>query len=152
NDSQWLSKLVMYGLVSPSFVPDLAQQELRKLTRHRMKLTHELTACKNRIVKELETAGVKLASVCSDALGKSARTMIEALLEGNRPPAEIAGLARGKLRQKRELLERAVTGSFSDAARFVLRQRFERLAQIEKDLAAVDERIADFMKLHAREM
>jgi transposase len=37
NDSAWLSKLVMHGLVRPSFLPDEAQDDLRMLTRHRKK-------------------------------------------------------------------------------------------------------------------
>src|SRR5262249_2165627 len=41
-DSQWLSKLVMYGLVSPSFVPPAEQAELRELTRFRSKVVGNL--------------------------------------------------------------------------------------------------------------
>ena len=54
NDSQWLSKLVMYGLVSPSFLPSAELQELRKLTRHRTKVVADRTRYSNRILKELE--------------------------------------------------------------------------------------------------
>src|SRR4051812_7012042 len=60
-DSQWLAKLVMYGLVSPSFLAPPELQELRKLTRHRTKLTADQTRYKNRTLKEVESSGIKIA-------------------------------------------------------------------------------------------
>jgi hypothetical protein len=34
-DSAWIAKLLMHGLLSPSFVPEVALLELRDLTRYR---------------------------------------------------------------------------------------------------------------------
>jgi hypothetical protein len=34
-DSRWLSELVLYAMVTPSYIPSREQNELRKLTRHR---------------------------------------------------------------------------------------------------------------------
>ncbi len=141
NDSQWLSKLVMHGLVSPSFVPSSEQEELRKLTRYRTRVIAEQTSCKNRVLKELESSGIKLASVCSDVFGKSGRAMLDALLEGNRSAREIAELARGRMRAKIETIERAVAGAFSVATKFVLGQLLGRYDQIQRDLDALDEQI-----------
>lgn len=141
NDSQWLSKLVLYGLVRPSFLPPLEQEELRKLTRFRTRLVAEQTSFKNRILKEMEAAGIKLASVCSDPFGKSGRAMLDALLAGTQTPEQIATLARGTLRTKIPTLERAVCGAFSEAARFVLKQLVARLDQIQRDLKELDAQI-----------
>lgn len=152
SDSQWLSKLAMYGLVSPSFLPSVAMQELRTLTRHRTKLVGHLVSYKNRIVKELESAGIKLASVCSDPLGKSARAMVEALLEGQKTPAQIAELAQGAMRKKRAELQRALTGTFSPASQFVLRQLLKRLREVEQDVAQVDAQVAELLKPYAPEV
>jgi transposase len=151
NDSQWLSKLVMYGLVRPSFLPPLEQQELRKLTRFRTRLVAERTSTKNRILKEMEVAGIKLASVCSDPLGKSGRDMLDALLAGAQAPGEIAKLARGALRAKIPTLERAVHGSFSEAARFILKQLVGRLDQIQRDIDELDGQIHARLAVHVKE-
>jgi len=148
NDSQWLSKLVMHGLVSPSFLPSLELEELRVLTRHRTKLIAEQTSCKNRIIKQLESSGIKLASVCSDPLGKSGREILDALLQGSASPSELAELARGTLRKKMPLIERAVTGSFSTATQFIIRQLLERRDQIGRDLAALDAQIRTLLEPH----
>lgn len=54
----------------------------------------------NRIHKILETANIKLSSVVTDILGKSARQMLEALIEGQSDPVELAKPARGRMRPK----------------------------------------------------
>lgn len=139
SDSQWLSKLVMYGLVSPSFLPSVELQELRKLTRHRTKLTADQTRFKNRILKEMESGGVKLPSVCSDALGKTARALLEAMIAGQRPDQDtIKRLARGSLRNRVPDLLRAVQGELSPSTVIVLRQLLRQLDQIASDVAALD--------------
>ena len=140
-DSEWLSKLVMHGLVSPSFLPPPELEELRKLTRYRTRLIAEQTSCKNRVLKELESSGIKLASVCSDVFGKSGRAMLDALLEGSCSAAEIADLALGRMRSKLDTIARAVDGGFSAATQFVLKQLRGRLDQIQSDLQALDAEI-----------
>ena len=140
-DSEWLSKLVMHGLVSPSFLPPPELEELRKLTRYRTRLIAEQTSCKNRVLKELESSGVKFAFVCSDVFGKSGRAMLDALLEGSCSAAEIADLALGRMRSKLDTIARAVDGGFSAATQFVLKQLRGRPDQIQSDLQALDAEI-----------
>jgi transposase len=147
-DSEWLSKLVMHGLVSPSFVPPTELEELRKLTRFRARLVSEQTSTKNRIVKEMEGAGIKLPSVCSDPLGVSARAMLKALLQGTLTPAEMAELARGTLRLKIPQLERAVSGSFSPSSKLILTTLVEQLEQVERFVAALDVQIQTLLELY----
>jgi len=151
-DSEWLSKLVLHGLVAPSFLPPLEQAELRQLTRYRGKALGNQTRCKNRIVKELESSGIKLASVCSDPLGKSARAMLVALLEGKLTVDEMADLAQGKLRDKREELKRALAGTFSEATRIILRQLLADLSHIEAGIAELDAHIAQRLAPWKREV
>jgi transposase len=153
-DSQWLSKLVMHGLVSPSCLPPEELEELRKLTRTRFRTTvvGEQTRCKNRILKELESSGIKLASVCSDVLGTSGRAMLHALLKGDQTPAEIAELARGRMRAKRAELQRAVEGSFSDATAIILRQLLTDLERIESNIEGLDVQIQKRLERYQREV
>jgi transposase len=151
-DSEWLSKLVMHGLVSPSFLPAPELDELRKLTRYRTRLIAEQTSCKNRALKELESSGIKLASVCSDVFGKSGRAMLDALLEGSRSPAEVADLARGRMRPKVDTIARAVDGGFTSATRFVLAQLLRRLDQLLADLEALDAQIQQRLSAHQPEV
>ena len=76
-DAEWLAELMMYGLLKASFVPSKPQRALRDLTRYRKRLIEERTRVVNRVQKLLEGANIKLASVASNIMGVSARTMLE---------------------------------------------------------------------------
>lgn len=141
-DSEWIAKLLMHGLMSSSFIPDAAQTELRELTRYRKKRVSEQASESNRVIKLLESSNIKLASVASDVLGKSGRAMIEALIEGSKSIEQIADLAKGKLKEKRAELIRALDGVLSDTVKFLLRQMLDHMDAIDKTIAAIDGRIA----------
>src|SRR5213594_3557121 len=109
-DCQWIAQLLQHGLLKGSFVPPRAQRELRDLTRHRAQLVEEKTRTVNRLHKVLEDANIKLASVATDILGVSGRAMLEALMEGQEDPVQLAHLAERQLRGKIPELERALQG------------------------------------------
>jgi transposase len=54
-----------------------------------------------RLEKLLDDPGIKLSSVVSDLGGKSARTMVEALIAGERAPRTLAQLAVAPSRTRR---------------------------------------------------
>lgn len=138
-DSQWLAKLVMYGLVSPSFLAPPELQELRKLTRHRTKLTADQARYKNRILKEVESSGIKIATVCTDVFGKTGRALLDAMIAGKvLGETQIAQLARGTLRDKVPLLARAVQGSLTPSTVFVMRQLLRRFDDLTDDISALE--------------
>ena len=60
----------------------------------------------------LQDAGIKLTSVASKVLTQSGRAIIEALIAGQRDPAALAELAKGKLRPKIPQLTEALAGHF----------------------------------------
>ena len=82
-DSEWIADLVRHGRIAKSFVP---LRELRELLRYRRKLVESQAAERNRLLKLLETANIKLASVASDVFGVSGRAMLRALIEGEPRP------------------------------------------------------------------
>src|ERR1700680_3576579 len=109
-DAEWLADLLCHGLLRPSFVPPPPIRELRDLTRYRRKLVESQTAERNRLLKLLETANIKLASVASDVFGISGQLMLQALGEGKATPQEMAELGRRKLRKKIPELQLALEG------------------------------------------
>ena len=121
NDAQWLAELHAHGLLRPSFVPPKDIRELRGLTRYRTKLVSTRTATRNRTIKLLETAGIKLSSVVSDSFGKTGRAILDGLAEGKATPAELAAHAKGSLRDKKPELERALEPPLSVHQRELLR-------------------------------
>ena len=110
SDARWLAKLMRHGLVQASFIPPVAQRDLRDLTRYRTTLVQERSREVNRVQGVLERANIKLASVATDIMGLSGRAILSALIEGRADPATMAELAHGRMRSKIPLLEQALTG------------------------------------------
>jgi transposase len=109
--------------------------------RYRRKLMESRTAERNRLLKLLETANIKLASVASNVFGVSGRLMLQALIDGGATPAAMAELAQGRLRKKVAELEQALEGRLDEQHRFLLQLQLRRLDHTDSDLATLDARI-----------
>ena len=90
NDATWLADLLAHGLIRSSFVPPMAIQALRDLTRTRKQLTREKVSHVERIDKTLQAANIKLGSVLSDIIGASGRAILDALAAGESDPERLA--------------------------------------------------------------
>ena len=148
NDSEWLAQVLECGLLRASFVPPPAIRELRDLTRYRTQQVRDRAQEVNRLCKVLEDAGLKLTTVMSDIMGASGRAMVTALLEGTTDPTLLADLARGRLRQKLPLLQRALAGQFRSHHAFLIRQILTKIDFLEETIRQltdeVDQRLRPF--------
>jgi len=142
-DAEWIADLLRHGLVKPSFVPDREQRELRELVRYRTSLIQERTSSANRLHKILEGANIKLASVASDILGRSGREMLEALVAGDTDVTAMAELARGKMRDKRAALERALAGRFGPHQRFLVAEVLAHIDFLDETIQRVSGEIGE---------
>jgi transposase len=113
-DAMWLARLTELGLLHASFVPPKAIRDLRDYTRARTRLVQERTRCWQRLEKLLESALVKVSSVASKLTTISAQDMIKAMIAGQRDPAALAALARGRMKAKHDDLAEALDGMFDD--------------------------------------
>ena len=142
-DCQWLAELLQCGLLKGSFIPDRTQREFRDLTRHRAKLVEQRASVVNRVHKVLEDANIKLGSVATDIMGKSAKDMIRALIEGEKDSAEMAELARRQLRGKIPQLRLALEGHVTDHHRFMLGQLLDQLDYMDRQIDLFSQRIEE---------
>jgi transposase len=142
-DCEWISDLARHGLIAKSLVPPRPIRDLRDLTRYRRKLSQTQAAERNRLIRMLESANIKLSGLVSDVFGVSGRAMLLALIEGEASPAEMAQHARGRMRRKRPALELALDGNLDDHHRFVLRMQFERIKETEALIERLDERLRE---------
>lgn len=148
-DAEWIADLLQHGLLRPSFVPPAPQRELRELTRYRTSLVEERSRIINRLQKTLEDANLKLASVASDLMGRSARDMLAALLAGEVDPSVLAQLARGRMRAKRDLLEQALQGLLKPHHRFLLTEQLADIDALDEAIERMSSEIAQ--RLHPYE-
>lgn len=142
-DSVWICQLLEHGLVRPSFVPPPPIRQLRNLTRARKAQINERGRTIQRLDKILQDAGVKLNSVASTTLGVSSRAMLEALVAGQRDPAALAELAKGRLRAKIPALRDALDGRFDDHHATIVAQLLAHVDALDAGIATLDARIAE---------
>jgi transposase len=145
-DAEWLADLLRHRLLCASFVPPCGQRELRDLTRQRSNLVRERAAVVNRLQKVLEDANIKLASVATDVLAVSERAMLEAIVGGETDPTVLAKLACGRLRDKHEELEQALTGRVRDHHRFLLETHLRRIDFLDEQIEQFNQRIVSHIE------
>ncbi len=153
-DSEWLAQLVRHGLIRRSVVPPGPIRALRDLVRFRRKLVESRTTERNRVLKLLETANLKLASVISDVFGVSGMRMLRAVAAGPAEPTTLADQACGALRTKRAALIAALTGRVESHHRLLLQLHLERLDQVEAQLERlallITAQLAPYRDAHTR--
>ena len=120
-DAEWLCKLLINDLVSPSFIPDIGLRQLRQLSRQRHLYVQQLTQVKSRILKVLETGNFKLRSVLSNINTKSARKIVEALADNRTDMSYLQSLCFGRAAKKAALLPEALDGVLTDKERQLLK-------------------------------
>lgn len=141
-DAEWIADLLQHGLLRASFIPSAEQRALRDLTRHRSTVVEERARIVNRLQKVLEDTNIKLAAVASDITGKSARTMLEALLAGERDVNRLADLARGRMRSKRAQLEQALAGRLQPHHAFLIAEHLSHIDYLDEAIERLSAQIA----------
>lgn len=142
-DCQWIADVLQHGWLQGSFVPPTPIRQRRDLTRLRTNLRRDHTAVANRMQKILEDANLKLAAVARDWLGASGRAMLGQLLAGEADSAQLADLARGRLREEIPALPRALAGRFTDRHRWLVRLQWEQLKFLEAHSMLLDAKIQE---------
>jgi|SRR5271157_4458723 len=143
NDSRWLAHLLRHDMIRPSFIPPREVRELRDLTRRRKQLIGNAVDERNRVQRVLQEANVQLGTVLSDVFGSSGLDMIEALVNQEATPEQIAQLARKQARKKIPEIQAAVEGHhMTDHHRRLIRHSMRHLAFLEEEIAELDDEIA----------
>ena len=133
-DAQWLAELGAHGLLRPSFVPPKEIRELRSVARYRTRCVAMQTAVRNRTIKLLEMAGIKLSSVVSDCFGVTGRAILDALTTDK--PVDVVKLAKMSLRKKTDELDRCLgKGLLSALQRRLLKMHLETYDAIDAQIA-----------------
>jgi transposase len=152
-DSEWIATLLRAGLLKASFIPPKDIRELRKSTRYRKGIVQDIVSQKNRIEKDLQSAGFRLSVFISDIFGVSGRNVMEQIiLRGSVNKAVIDECLRGKTRSKvKEILE-SVNGTMDKFDRDMLLMKLKHLDTLTAHLAAVDESIQNKVEGYSETM
>jgi transposase len=141
NDATWLADLLAHGLIKSSFVPDQPTQQLRDLLRTRKQFVGERSSHIQRIQKTLEDANIKLDSVITDIMGFSGRRIIQALIDGQAAPGELAKLAHSSIHASRAQLEASLYGRVTAHHRFLLKLHLDHIDALDTAIAGIDQEV-----------
>jgi transposase len=151
-DSEWISRLLLAGLLKGSFVPPEEIRQLRDMTRYRRKLQGAITAEKNRMIKMLEDSNMKLSAVLSKVHGVSGTRIIDALLEGQTDPFLLASLCHGKVKAEKEEIILALEGKLTEHHKFMMRIIRRDIQQTEALINELDVEIEKQLLPYAQEI
>lgn len=148
-DSAWICKLLLAGLLKPSYIPPKEQRELRDLTRYRKKLIQDIASNKNRIIRILEDCNVKLSSVLSDTSGVTATRLIDKLCDGKQITMEdIDAVYHKKIEATKEDLWEACNGMVEAHHIYLLQTIREDNRHLQKLIEELNERIKEKLSVY----
>ena len=141
-DSKWLCKLLLAGLLKPSYIPPKEQRELRDLTRYRKKMIQQIASEKNRIIRLLEDCNIKLSCVLSDVHGVVGSKLVDLLCEQQNVSMEdIENVYHGKLQCSKEELYEACNGFFTENTIYLLNMVKRNISNLQQSIEDLNVRI-----------
>jgi transposase len=150
-DSEWIADLLQHGLLSPSFIPDKNQRELRELVRYRKSLVAERTRELNRLQKMLEGGNIKLSGTITDINGKSARKILEHIVRGKSFDEAIYDemyrnneIAHNLKASKEQIID-DLNGVLSPLQRRMMSELLKHLDELNEHIRNLDIEIDNFM-------
>lgn len=141
-DSAWLCKLLLAGLLKPSYIPAKEQRELRDLTRYRTTLIQSNASNKNRIIRILEDANIKLSSVLSSTSGVVGTKLIDKLCDGNEiTMQDVEDVYHKKLEASKEDIYEACQGFVTEHHVYMLQIIRQEIAATLQTIENLNQRI-----------
>ena len=144
-DAEWMAELLRHGLVRNSFIHPVPQRDLRDLIRHRHYLVQERSSVVNRLYIVLESANLKVFSSVSDVTDVSARTMLEAIVQGKNPSYDLTDLAQISLSQQQQS-EQAYFRQVRSHHRFLIANYLDRIDFIDRQIGVFNTKIGEYIQ------
>lgn len=141
-DCQWIQELHSYGLLNRCLVVDSEIKELRSYLRLREDHIGNSSMHINQMQKALTTMNIRLKEVLSQIHGVSGMAIIEAILNGERDRQVLVSLChRRVLKNKKELVFKALEGKYTEAGLFALKQAYDGYNFYLQQIAECDTKI-----------
>lgn len=145
-DAEWIADLLRHGLLKASYIPNREQRELREITRYRKSLTEERCREVNRLQKILEGANIKLDSVVKDITGKSARKLLQRIIDDDIPDSdEVSKPVHGRIRPKLDQIVASIEGITTPLQRKLLAQIIDHIDDLNRRIGELDKLVQEYM-------
>lgn len=148
-DAEWLMLLHTYGLLKASYQPENEARQVRNLARHRSNILKAAGKEVQHMQKAMEQMNIKLSNVLSDIVGKSGRTIIDAILKGERRPEVLAQLADSRCKRSREDIALSLEGTWEEDHLFELKQSYDLYKYLQAQMTECDHKIEELLVSYA---
>jgi transposase len=148
HECQWLQYLHTTGLLRAAFRPEQEVCAVRTMLRHRQELIQMASQHILHIHKALTQMNLQIHHVISDIEGLTGTAIVDAILEGERDPTELAKLRHPNIHADAETIRKSLEGDWRAEHLFTLRQSRDLYrayrAQIEHCDRAIEQRLRRF--------
>lgn len=140
SDARWLQQLHSYGLLNGCFQPDNLTRTLRNYVRQRKHIIKQMGRETQRMQKSLEQMNIKLNNVLRDINGKTGRTIIEKILQGERNAEELVKYRESGIKASRETFIKSLEGNWREEQIFNLQQAYDHYHFLQSQLEQCDKK------------
>lgn len=141
HECQWIQFLHSVGLLRAGFRPEAEVCGLRAVMRHRGELVQMAGTHVQHMHKSLTQMNLQIQHVISDLTGLTGLAIIDAILEGERDPAQLAKLRDPRIKAGPEIIEKSLVGNWQPEHLFTLKQSRRLYAEYQQQLAECDAEI-----------
>jgi transposase len=145
HECQWIQFLHSVGLLRAAFRPEDQVCAVRAIVRHRQQLVEMAAQHVQHMHKSLTQMNVQIHHVISDITGTTGLAILDAILAGERNPAELARLRDPRVKATREILEKSLLGNWRDEHLFTLGQSLELYRSYLSQIAAAGQKIENLL-------
>jgi transposase len=141
HECQWLQFLHSVGLLRAAFRPDGEVCAVRSLTRHRAEIVAMTSQHIQHMHKALTQMNVQIQHVISDITGVTGLAVVDAILQGQRNPVELAKLRDPRIHASEETIRKSLVGNWRAEHLFTLQQSRKSYQHYQEQITACDEEI-----------
>jgi transposase len=141
HECQWLQFLHAVGLLRAAFRPDGDVCAVRSLMRHRSGLVEMTSQHIQHMHKALTQMHVQIHHAISDITGLTGLAIVDAILNGQRDPVELAKLRDPHIRASEETIRKSLVGTWRPEHLFTLQQSRQMYPHYQEQIAACDAEI-----------
>ena len=144
-DCQWIQKLHTLGLLSGSFLPDEATEQLRTYCRHRTNLLEQAADTSQKMQKYLRLLNLRLDVVVRDITGLTGLAIIDTVCKGESSPEILASLRHGNCRKSEKEIAKALQSNGRKDLLFALTHEYQLYQLFQRKIIECDKQIKQLL-------
>ena len=141
HECQWLQYLHSVGLLRAAFRPEADVCAVRALMRHCSDLAEMSHQHIQHMHKALTQMNLQIHHVISDITGLTGLAIVDAILDGQRDPVELAKLRDSHIRASEETIRKSLVGNWRPEHLFTLKQSRQMYQHYLEQITACEQEI-----------